>query len=175
VTYKKGFPLDDCIYCAYYIHTVRDYKQYSAIIILQTFQFTVEHALGFSVFASRILATGLSQSHCHFKSPNSLLALSCSCQFRRLDSVLFRLLFRTPCYSASTYTLPNTSYNHFARTPQKTRSSVVKNACLLVRYLAMDVLLLLSARVAGICLPTRCLAMGIHVPLFFVYLIRQRN
>jgi hypothetical protein len=41
---------------------------YSAITILHTFQFTVAHALGFSVFTSRILATGLSQSHCHFKS-----------------------------------------------------------------------------------------------------------
>jgi hypothetical protein len=32
------------------------------------FQFTVTHALGFSVFTSRILATDLSQSPCHFKS-----------------------------------------------------------------------------------------------------------
>jgi hypothetical protein len=29
----------------------------------------------------------------------------------------------------------------------------------------MDVLLLLSACVAGMCLPTRCLAMGIHVTI----------
>jgi hypothetical protein len=32
------------------------------------FQFTVVHALGFSVFTSRILATDLSQSYCHLKS-----------------------------------------------------------------------------------------------------------
>jgi hypothetical protein len=51
-----------------YIHTTPDYRQYSAIAILHIFQFTVTHALGFSVFISRILATDLSQSHCNFKS-----------------------------------------------------------------------------------------------------------
>jgi hypothetical protein len=35
------------------------YKKYSAIVNLQTFHFTVAHALGFSVFASRLLATDL--------------------------------------------------------------------------------------------------------------------
>jgi hypothetical protein len=48
--------------------TTRDYRQYSAISILHTFQFTVAHTPGFSVFTSRILATDLSQSHCNFKS-----------------------------------------------------------------------------------------------------------
>jgi hypothetical protein len=33
-----------------------------------TFQFIVTHALGFSVFTSRILATDLSKSHCNSKS-----------------------------------------------------------------------------------------------------------
>jgi hypothetical protein len=42
------------------------------------------------------------------------------------------------------------------------RVSIVKEACLLVCYLAMDVLLS-CAWVAGMCLPRRCLAMGIHV------------
>jgi hypothetical protein len=51
-----------------YIHTTRNYRQYSTIAIPRTFQFTVAHALGFSIFTSRILATDLSQSHCHFKS-----------------------------------------------------------------------------------------------------------
>jgi hypothetical protein len=43
-------------------------RQHSAIAILHTFQFTVSHALGFSVFISRIPATDLSQSHCNFRS-----------------------------------------------------------------------------------------------------------
>jgi hypothetical protein len=40
----------------------------SAITILHTFQFIVARAQGFSVFNNRILATDLSQSHCHLKS-----------------------------------------------------------------------------------------------------------
>jgi hypothetical protein len=72
-------------------------------------------------------------------------------------------------YSASTSSfLPNTSYNHFARAIRKTPSSIVHNACLLARYLAVDVLLLLSACIAGMYLPTRCLAMGIHVTLCYI-------
>jgi hypothetical protein len=43
-------------------------SNFSNIAILQTFQFTVAHALGSSVLTSRILATDFSQSHCHFKS-----------------------------------------------------------------------------------------------------------
>jgi hypothetical protein len=56
---KTGFRLDDWIYCTLYIHTTRDYKQYSAIVDLHTLQFTVRHAVGFSVFTSHILATHL--------------------------------------------------------------------------------------------------------------------
>jgi hypothetical protein len=37
----------------------------SAIAILHSLQFTVVHALEFSLFISRILATDLSQSHFH--------------------------------------------------------------------------------------------------------------
>jgi hypothetical protein len=37
----------DWIYCTLYIHTTQDYRQYSAIAILHTLQFTIPHALGF--------------------------------------------------------------------------------------------------------------------------------
>jgi hypothetical protein len=46
-------------------------SELEAIVALSLFhtlsQFTVTHALGFSVFSSRILATDLYQSHCNFK------------------------------------------------------------------------------------------------------------
>jgi hypothetical protein len=95
---------------------LRNTGNYSAIAILHALQFTVAHALGFSVFTSRILATDLSQSHCHFishmksscHSSIPSLPLFCSCQLRRLDSPLSSIL-------------PNTSYNHFQRTTQKTQ------------------------------------------------------
>jgi hypothetical protein len=37
-------------------------------LIYTILQFTVTHALGFSVLITRILATDLSQSHCNFES-----------------------------------------------------------------------------------------------------------
>jgi hypothetical protein len=49
--------LDDWIYW-HLIHSTWDYRQYSTITDLHTLQFTVTHTLGFSVFTSRILATG---------------------------------------------------------------------------------------------------------------------
>jgi hypothetical protein len=174
VTYKTGFGLDDWIYCTLYVHTTRYYMQYSAVPILHTLSFTAAHALGFSVFTSRILATDLSLFQCNFNSKVTFslhhlipfLFLFCNCQFRRLEPILFRLWFRAPCHSASTDpVLLSTSHNHFARTPRKTQSRVVKNACLLLHYLAMDVLLL-SACVARMRLPARCLAMGIQVAIY---------
>jgi hypothetical protein len=59
VTYKMGFGLGDWIYCTLHIHTIRDYRQHSATADLHTLQFTVPHALRFSVFTSRILVTDL--------------------------------------------------------------------------------------------------------------------
>jgi hypothetical protein len=57
------------------------------------------------------------------------------------------------------------SYNHFARTARKTPSSVVLNARLPVRYLAMNVMFL-NACVAEMFLTTRCLEMDIHVTVY---------
>jgi hypothetical protein len=143
---------------------------YSAIAILRTFQFNITHALGFSVFTSRILATDLLQSHCHFKPRmKSLHRLIPFLPFLlshvrlsspELDPVLFRLLFGTP-----SHLLTVLFYNPSAWTPRKTLSSIVKEACLQLRYLAMDDLLL-SAFVARMCLRSRCLAMGIHVTIY---------
>jgi hypothetical protein len=40
---------------------------------------------------------------------------------------------------------------------------IVKEACLLICYLAMDVLLLRALAPVGMCLRSRCLAMGLYV------------
>jgi hypothetical protein len=42
--------------------------------------------------------------------------------------------------------------------------SIVEKACLLIRYLALDVLLRGYAS-AGMCLPSRCLVMGLYVTI----------
>jgi hypothetical protein len=57
----------DWIHYTLYIHLGTSGK-YSSIAELHNLPFTITHALGFSVFTSRILATNLQQSHCHFKS-----------------------------------------------------------------------------------------------------------
>jgi hypothetical protein len=117
-----------------------------AIAVLHTFQFTVTHALGFSVFTSRILATELQQSRCHFKSQmesslHSLIPFLPSffnCQFRRLDSIQFQAHIPagwrpetrpfTPDYCSMLLLCSVASsmsfYNPSARATQKTQPSL---------------------------------------------------
>jgi hypothetical protein len=121
-------------FIAPYTFTTRDYRQYSAVASLHTFQFTVTHALGFSVLTSRILATDLSQSRYNFKSHmkssfHSLipfLPLFCSCQLSSFPSSYpGRLASRTrPSYfPLYCWTL---LYNHFVLTAQKTQPILLK-------------------------------------------------
>jgi hypothetical protein len=175
VTCKTGFALDDWTYW-HLIHTALDYRQYSAVAILHPFQFTVTHALGFSVFTSRILATdfvavSLSLQITHevfFSQPNSFHAIiqQLPNQFDSIAPELISLqagiskLDSTRLLSCQLRKLP---YNHFARTTQKTAS--IEEACVLICCLAMDVLLLGAFASAGISLLTRCLAVGIHVTI----------
>jgi hypothetical protein len=56
LTYTTSSGLDCRIYW-YLIHSTLNYRQSSPIADLHTLQFIVTHALGFSVFTSRILAT----------------------------------------------------------------------------------------------------------------------
>jgi hypothetical protein len=152
--------LDDWIYWhLIHLHSFGTRGNYSAVTVLHTLQFTVAHALGFSVFTSRILATDLSQSHCHFKSHIkssyhsliSFLPLFCNSQ---LNSALLlpssypgRLASRNPTRRPNWILL----YNHFVRTTQKTGPlywgsySIV--ACIFVA--------------AGMCLRSRCLAITV--------------
>jgi hypothetical protein len=180
VTYKTGFGLD-------LLHLVHSHSL--GLQAIQSyhysthFQFTVTHALGFSVFPSRIQVTDLSQSNCNFKSHMKssfhrlipFLPLFCSCQFRRLDPIqffcsqahilsgwrpetrLFTSLLKRPSLSL---------YNTSARAPRKTPSFTVKEACLQLRCLSTDILLFRAFAYTGMCLPSRFLAMGIHSKYF---------
>jgi hypothetical protein len=166
---RLAFGLDDWIYCALYIHTVRDYRQHSAIVILRTFQFTVPHALRFSVLTSRILATDVSQSHWHFKSKvksscHSLIPffpfLKLLIPKTRLD--YSRLLF----YIQSTLLLLLMACRTFLITTLHGPHGRHR--------------LLLSRMCVGMFSPPRCLAMDIHItvrypnkrqwPLRYIYL-----
>jgi hypothetical protein len=172
---RWGLGVDHWIYCTLYNHTGRDYRKYSAIAILHTFQITVTRALGLSVFTSRILSTDLSQSHCNFKShmKSSFLNLIpilksksktkgqsvskswCRTPFGAHDQIFIIVWQLRSCFvgrlSDERASDPLSFYNPSARTPRRTQSSIVKDAYLLVRYLAMDVLLLSRARVLREC------------------------
>jgi hypothetical protein len=58
------------------VTTSLNYNWYSAIAILHTFEFTVAHALEFSVSTSRLLATDINTETVHFKSVLSLPVIS---------------------------------------------------------------------------------------------------
>jgi hypothetical protein len=82
ISYNTGFELGNWI-CWHLIPSTRDYGQYSAIADLHTLQFTVTHALGFSVFTAHIVTTyfmtvSLSIQITHkvfFPQPNSFLSI----------------------------------------------------------------------------------------------------
>jgi hypothetical protein len=82
---KSTFFLTQPVVC---IHTTRDYRQYSPAANLHTFQFIAAHALGFSIFSSRILATELQQYHCHFTS-HIKTSFHCLISFLQLFSTQF--------------------------------------------------------------------------------------
>jgi hypothetical protein len=63
VTKITGSSSDDWIYWHFGYTLSLNYNYYSALTDLHTFQFTVTHALGFSVFIIRLVVTELKQSH----------------------------------------------------------------------------------------------------------------
>jgi hypothetical protein len=99
---------------------------YSAIADLHTLQFTVAHALGFSVFTSRILATDISQSHCNFKlhSKSSCHSLILSCRF---FSTTLDCHFQnsTHFFTTTNCSLRTCRFIASGRIPHKTPSSLV--------------------------------------------------
>jgi hypothetical protein len=107
-----------------------------------------------------------------FHSLIPFLSLFCNCQFRRLNSIQFlysqahipagwRLETRLDSM------LLNTTLQKICTDHAENVAYIVKEACLLIRFLAMDVLLRALAP-AGMCLPSRYLAMGLYVTLFVV-------
>jgi hypothetical protein len=58
VTYKTASGLHDWIYCIY-TFTTRNYRQLALSLVYTLYSSLFTHALGFSVFTSRILATDL--------------------------------------------------------------------------------------------------------------------
>jgi hypothetical protein len=119
VTNKTGSGLDIDTLCTVLGTT----GNYSTIADLHTLQLTVTHALGFSVFTSRILATDLWQSHCnfnsHMKSPfHSLIPLFLFLLYRlRLPSPVLDPILDKKALKRSYLS----RYNHSKRTMKTTQ------------------------------------------------------
>jgi hypothetical protein len=157
----------------YTLHTTRYYRQYGPLADLHTLQFTVTHALGFSVFTSRILATdfitvSLSLQITHeviFSQPNSFLAiiLQLPTQF---SSSAPSFITRQAGVSKLDSILLNWTllYNHFVRTTQKTQPLYCWEG-LFTAPLHSNGSYSIVASVfiaAGMCLPSCCLAMNVY-------------
>jgi hypothetical protein len=127
----------------------------TALSLIYTLCSSPFHTHWDSVFTNRILATGLSQSLCNFKSHvkssgHSLIPLSCpySATANSENSTLLPSSYpgRLASRSSTTVLYPVASYKFSGRTPQKT-AYIVDEACV------------------AMCLPTRCLSMDIHVTI----------
>jgi hypothetical protein len=165
---------------------------YSAISDLHTLQFTVTQALGFSVFTSRILATDLWQSHCHF-SLHMKFSLHSQIPFLAIILQLPNSEDSTQ-FSSSSHILTGRRLEARPSTSDSTTLLyyfylVASSDCVLLQPLGTDhtenILsywrgvfaaplpsnsrpIVARVRFTGICLPSRYLAMGICVTLWFM-------
>jgi hypothetical protein len=148
-----------CRVCAWLLRRVLvwmigfiDYRKWYRYRHSTHFIFHLAHALEFSVFTSRILATDLSRSHCNFRSHDVFLVQSTffSCQFQRLHPILFWLRFNTPTSAI----IETRLYYPLCTDPTENSASIVDKACLPRRCLAIDVLLF-RARVLRKCVCRR--------------------
>jgi hypothetical protein len=98
-------------------------------------------------------------THCHLPIGHSTGAILTSSWTPLYSFVLLKF------WSELRLTLP--SYNSSARTRPKTAPSLIKNVCLFFPYLTMSVLLL-TVYASGMCLTSRCLAVGIYVTVLIL-------
>jgi hypothetical protein len=140
------------------------------------------YALGFSDFTSSVLATYLSQSHYHFKSHSFLLSCHYSAAANSEDSTQFnssapKLISRQagiPKHESSLLDLTTTLYSVALSVPFYNPSALTTQKHSLYCYEGMLTGPLsrngrpsvARVRLSGMCLPSRCLAMGIQVTIF---------
>jgi hypothetical protein len=101
-----------------------------------------------------------------FHSLILFLLLLCNCKFRRLDSVQFLC---SQAYILADWRMETlfsaAPAEHFTLHGRRRKeASIVKEACLLIHCLAMDVVFRALAP-AGMCLPSRYLARGLYVTI----------
>jgi hypothetical protein len=175
--------LDDWIYCTLYIHN-------SGLQVVQRYclftHFTVHRYTRTRILSSLVvswqwiynsLLLSLEITHeVFFEQSNSCLVVSSQSpstaisgtppnsrqqltQMNPSSTELSQLL------TTNSHDLSFSRYNPRHGPAENTASSLLRRLYLLIRCLAMDVLLLRAFSSAGMCLPSRCLTMGIHVTL----------
>jgi hypothetical protein len=165
VTYKMSFGLDDWIYCTVHIDN-------SGVQVIQRYRLSTHFAVhrytctrvpqSWLVVSWQSITDSLSLQITYevfFSQPNYFLPLFCSSQFRRLNSVPLLLSWQAGVPKLNSTLSTCTAY-------AENTASIIKEVCLLIRCLAIGVLLLRAFACAGICLPSCCLAMGIHAIVY---------
>jgi hypothetical protein len=135
------------------------------IVTYPGFAWLIRRVLDLMIEFIRPLYNWLQQFTNHYLTHYHLLPTGHSTRTTVLTSNWTPLYFVVLLQFWSELRLTVPSYNSSARIPRKAPSSVLMNACLLVRYLAMDVLLL-RAYASGMCLLSRCLKIGICVTIY---------
>jgi hypothetical protein len=160
--------LDDCIYW-HLIHITRYYRRCSAIADLHTLQFTVSSLV---VSWQRIYNSPSLQIAHEVHRLILFFPLFCNCQFQRLDSIQFlcsqahilagwRFEHSTHFYTAAA-SFGTLLHNHFARSTQKTQHLYSWKGMLTAPLHSNGSYSIVACLfiAAGMCLPSRCLAMN---------------
>jgi hypothetical protein len=166
------FGLDDWIYW-HLVHTARNYRQYSAIAILHTLQFTVTHTHSDYQYSLVVYRKRIN---------NSLIVTSNHTRILFLHSLQF-LLSHLRLPSPELNPILDISQLKWALLQLNTISfwqlipwdfplysfgaDTRKKGCRFLYLIVLGVLLLLALASAGMCLPSR-LTMGLYVTIIYV-------
>jgi hypothetical protein len=137
---NNGSRSDDWIYCPFFVQSLLITNHTTLIADLHTFQFTAANALGFSVAISRILATDLKTET---TTPNNY-EVFLPIPKTRPSSLLAGHSTGTQLPDLQSKLLATGSLYSFGSDPMESTPRVIKNACLLVLWLAMVIFITLS-------------------------------
>jgi hypothetical protein len=180
--YRRGFGLDDLIYW-HLIDTFPYYRQlqryrWSTHFTVHRYTCTRVFSHHYSFPSNGFITVSLSPE-VFFAQYNSFLAISTQSPSSAISTTLpnYRQLTQmnsSPIGFSQLLTTNSSSwtllYNHFSRTTQKKTASVVKEVCLPIRSLAMDINadhIDNSLSIVEACLPSRCLETGCITPFFY--------
>jgi hypothetical protein len=181
VAYKADFGLDYWIYCTLYIQNSWPQRYgYSTHFAVHRYTSTIFLGLHYSCPGNGFITLTLSLQITHevfLAQSNSFLAiiLQLPISKTRLNSIPSSYPGRLASRNSTFHfrldycsILLNTALWRLC-TDHAENTASIKEACWLVRCLALDVLFLRSYACAGMCLPSRCLTMCLYITVFYVF------